>query len=178
MGGQQTGTIRDAIQQIAGTARTATVTLFDAEVVSIDIAARTAQVKMVGGKAALELTARLMAAVGDGILLQPVTGSTVTALMSEFVDPLIVSYSDVEKIVLLGGDLDGLVKVGDLVDKLNDIENKVNDLINAYNAHTHPVPGVTSGPSSTMSSVTTSVISGTLTPTQQSDIENENITQG
>jgi len=71
-----------------------------------------------------------------------------------------------------GGTLDGMVKVGDLVTKLNNLENKVNDLVTWSSTHTHT--GVTPGPGSTGTAVG---VVGTLTPTQQSELENTKIKQ-
>lgn len=69
-----------------------------------------------------------------------------------------------------GGDNGGLVKISDLVTKLNNIENYINDTIFvAYNAHTHTTP---SGPSG----VPQSLLTDTLTPTQISDLEDDLIT--
>jgi len=68
----------------------------------------------------------------------------------------------------------GLVKVTDVVSRLNKIENKVNDIISKYNTHTHA--GVTSG--GAVTAVPTPLEVGTLTPTVNSDIENTVVTHG
>lgn len=115
-----------------------------------------------------------MPTVDDGVLVIPTVGSTVTVSTDANCEPIVVGFTETEKIVLRGGQFDGLVKVAELTTKLNNAENKINAIINAYNAHVHP--GVTSGPSST--AVTPSIVAGTLTPTQQNEIENENITHG
>lgn len=73
-----------------------------------------------------------------------------------------------------GGSLGGLVKVEDLVTRLNDIEDLVNDLIEQYNGHTH-ILALSSGTGTAAETV--SQETGTLTPTTRGDIENTKITQ-
>jgi hypothetical protein len=74
------------------------------------------------------------------------------------------------------GSYDGLVKVADLTTKLNNLENKVNDLVNAWSSFaTVYAPG---SPSSTGLPATVTNVTGTLTTTQQSDIENADIKHG
>ena len=72
------------------------------------------------------------------------------------------------------GSYGGLVQVINLVQKLNNLENLVNDLVAKFNMHVHP--GVQSGAGST--GPTVSLETGTLTPTEQADIENTEVTHG
>ena len=83
--------------------------------------------------------------------------------------------SKLSEIQLNGKNYDGLVKINDLVDKLNALENKVNSIISTFNTHTHPYVNVSS-PATT--SPSTSPITGTLTPTQKIDLENSTVKQG
>jgi len=55
------------------------------------------------------------------------------------------------------GDADNMVRFSELKSGFDDLKSKVNNLITSFNTHTHVVPGVTSGPSSTTSAVTTSL---------------------
>lgn len=71
------------------------------------------------------------------------------------------------------GENAGMVLVIPLTQKLNNLEDKVNDIINQHNTHVHP--GVSSGSSST--ATTTQLVIGELTPTQQSEIENQKVKQ-
>jgi hypothetical protein len=71
------------------------------------------------------------------------------------------------------GDLGGLVKVIDLTNKLNALENKVNSIISAFNSHTHIL---TLSTGTGTAAPTSSPVSGTLTPTNRADIENDKIT--
>lgn len=110
------------------------------------------------------------------MLITPTIGSVVGIVPSNDLNTaemFVVMFSQIDSIALRGDQYDGIVKVGDLVDKLNALENKVNSIITAYNAHTHIVvsaPGI--------SNVTSSLVTGTLTPTVQAELENENVKHG
>ena len=165
--------IQEAIQILSGTHLSDKVYFIDATVKSVDEQARTCIVIALSGRAGNEFTTRLMAAVDDGVLIIPAVDSTVVVSMSDFNSPAIVQYSEVEKIVFRGGDLGGLVKVIDLTSKLNNLENKLNSLVVKYNTHTHNVTAVGSPTGPGLQPET-----GTLTPTQRVDIENDKITHG
>lgn len=165
--------IQEAIQILSGTHLADKLYFLDCEVKSVDEAGRVCTVIALSGKVGSEFTARLMASVDDGILAVPVVGSTVVVSSSDFTTGCIVQYSEVEKIVLRGGDLGGLVKVISLTDRLNKIENKLNSLLLKYNTHTHNVTAVGSPTGPGLNPET-----GSLTPTQRGDIENDKISHG
>lgn len=149
--------IRAAIRKIAGNGATQAVV---AEVVSIDTANRTAMINSNG----VNYMVQMAPASGDQLLQIPEIGSTVFVI-----DGIIVGFSDLSEIWLRGTQHEGLVKVMDLVTKLNNLESLVNDLLSAFNVHTHassgapPVPTVTASP---------------LIPTQPIDIQNEFVKHG
>ena len=165
--------IQESIQILSGTHLADKLYYLDCEVKSVDESKRTCVVIALSGKVGSEFTARLMASVDDGFLIIPVVGSTVVVSSSDFNTASIVQYSEVEKIVLRGGDLGGLVKVINLTSKLNNLENKLNSLVLKYNTHTHNVTAVGSPTGPGLQPET-----GQLTPTVRSDIENTKITQG
>jgi len=121
------------------------------------------------------------------VLLIPTIGSTVLVTYSKYNDPFVSMFSDIDRIYLIGGNagvditgnvvklnngtFGGLVKVTELVEKLNNLENLVNDLIVKYNIHVHPVSGA-----STL--VPTVPETGTLIPTIQDELENKKVTHG
>jgi hypothetical protein len=160
--------IRRLLQQLTKTAKL----YADAVVVSVDETNRSAVVELLG-EHPVEIPVRLMAAVDDGVLVLPEVDSTVIVALAD--EPYIAMFSGVEKIILRGGQFDGLVKVADLVTKLNNLENKVNDLVSKFNAHTHVL---TLSTGTGTAAPTVAPVAGTLTPTQQTDLENENITHG
>lgn len=148
---------------------------------SVDTSARTCEVSPLNGKADLfDVRFQAELSLTEGLFIEPKVDSTVLVAFINSVQAAVVLCSEVENIyidtqgdtIFNGGTLDGMVKVGDLVTKLNNLENKVNDLVTWSSTHTHT--GVTLG---TSSSGTAVGVVGTLTPTQQSELENTKIKQ-
>lgn len=161
--------IRNAVQIMAGTKLVDKVYSVEATVISVDEGARTCVCQVISGKASYNLSdVRLMATVDDGILIIPVVGSNVNIIRSDYTSPYVSQYSGVDKIIMRGGDLGGLVKVISTAQRLNLIEEKLNSLLTAYNAHVH----------TGNNTPTASIVTGSLTLTKREDIENVNITQG
>lgn len=171
MNEQHGRSIRTAIQMMAGTYRQSKISIDTGEVVSVD---KLKRVCIVAISNETQITCKLMAQIGDGFLLVPKIGSTVTIIYATFNDAYVISFSDLDGIGLLGEELGGLVKVIELTNKLNNLENKVNSIISSFNSHVHT--GVTTGPGS--SGTTVSLVVGELTPTQRSEIENQNVKHG
>jgi hypothetical protein len=65
--------------------------------------------------------------------------------------------------------------VGELTTKLNNLENKVNDIVAKFNSHTHIL---TLSTGTGTAAPTTTKVPGTLTPTEQSEIENDKVKHG
>jgi hypothetical protein len=126
----------------------------------------------------------------NGIIIKPKVGSFVLVAFLTRLDAFVVMNDEIDQITIKidntsllmdkdsikmnDGSYDGLVKIQDLVKKLNNLENIVNDLITQYNSHTHP--GVQAGSGTT--SPTSMLENNQLTTTQQSDLENKKITHG
>ena len=168
------------IQEIAGTRLTASTILFDAKVVSVNSNARTCVVERIGGNTSGTLTVRLMASVDDGALMIPATDSTVIVVMSEFVEPYIAMYSEIDRIVWLGGDYDGVpivthptnVNKG-LLKRLNNLEDTLKSLIIKFNSHVHVT---TCGAGAGTAAITVAPETTVIVNTAQADIEHPNIT--
>lgn len=141
---------------------------------SVDTTNNICDCEPIDGSADL-LEVRLMAQNETGFLIIPKIDSVVVVTMINKYTGYVAMFSEVEKIYLNGDNYDGLVKIGDLVDKLNNLENKVNSIINTYNTHTHPYVNVSS-PATTSPSA--SLVVGTLTPTQQTELENTTVVHG
>lgn len=77
-----------------------------------------------------------------------------------------------EGFVFNEGENKGMVKLPELVQKLNNLENKMNEFISWSSTHTHT--GVMAGGGSSGPAVG---VVGSITPTQESDIENDKIKQ-
>lgn len=108
-----------------------------------------------------------------------VIGETTAAIDAEGVRVKTAKMSaDINKedIIFNGGELDGLVIIQKLTDKLNELKDTVNSLINAYNNHTHITTAtVGTGPAGTISPTTSKA--QTAKPFKKSDYENTKIKQ-
>jgi hypothetical protein len=83
-------------------------------------------------------------------------------------------YSEIDEVWLKGSQYDGLVKVGDLVTKLNNLESDINDLKTAFSTWvTVPNDG-----GAALKAITATWYGSTLTPTTQSDLENTTVKHG
>ncbi|MCF0219091.1 MAG: hypothetical protein HUK14_04845 [Muribaculaceae bacterium] len=82
-----------------------------------------------------------------------------------------------EDIIFNGGDLDGLVIIQKLTDKLNELKDTVNDLISKYNAHVH-ITTATVGASGTPGVLQPTTSTATAAkPFNKNDYENTKIKQ-
>lgn len=158
-----------AIQQLANTHLRDDVSVCIGEVTSVDVDARTCTVTTIGGNAVTDLVdVHLMAAVGDGLLVVPEIDSAVVVMWSKRMQPCVVMYSDIKEIYLTAsnritlneGEFGGLVKVADLVDRLNKLEDAFNALNSKVNTLA-PTPVILP-----------------LAPTVRAQIENPNVTHG
>lgn len=120
---------------------------------------------------------KLIAGASDNpLLVTPAVDSVVLATFLSKDTAFISLYSDVESIELRGSDFGGVVKVEELVAKINRLEDKVNDLITKFNSHTHLyVPGANPAiPTPAPTNPETPITQNTVV----SDLENENVKHG
>lgn len=178
--------IRDLIRKIAKDP-TAEIYSIAIKITAVDETERTCDGEPLNGDAEI-FGIRLQSIINgaDGFCLIPKVGSVgiVTfinkatgylALISS-VDKMIVKSEtqiaiDCDEIIFNGGSNDGFVKVGDLVSKLNAVESDLNKLKNIFTAWI-PVPQDGGGALKTASA---SWAGQTITPTQQTDLENTKI---
>lgn len=171
--------IVDMIREATGVNRTAIVQLCDATVKSVNVSDRNCVVEFIGGNASNTLTVRLMASVDDGCLFVPAVDSTVVVTYSDYVEPYISQYSEIDSIIWLGGQYDGVPIVvhptdhtKGLLAKITQLENKFNALLTACQSQV-----VTLAPSGTFPLASFFTTPTPIAPTtQQSDIEHPNIT--
>jgi hypothetical protein len=188
--------IREAIESLAATKNKDIVSLILCEVVSFDPATQTCECTPVGGDLTTNIpSVNMKASANDGVLIIPTVGSEViVAQSSKTMLYYIFMHSNIDsmeivipgtpnptklkiqqgKITFNDGSFDGLIKITDLITKLNNLESKVNTIVSTFNAHFHP--GVTVGVGSTL--VYAAPIVGALTPTVKADIENPLIIHG
>ena len=139
-------------------------------VLSYDEDSKTIDCEPIDGSADF-LTVKLQAEVSSGVLIVPKVGSFIILEQTSNDSAYVSLFGEVDEIILMDGENGGLVKVSELVDKMNNIENKLNTLLSTFNTHVHT--GVTTGAGS--SGTTPSIVSGSLTPTQIQDLENDKI---
>ena len=184
--------IKAAIQAMAGTFGQDVVRINVAQVVSVDEDKSTCTVRIKGVNQSVDVpNVNLQTGVCDGLQIIPVVGSDVLVITSTYNQSYIIQYSDVYKFYLQvgnsemtinndgsmqlnDGSYDGLVKVQELTQKLNDLENDVNTLKNVFSGWT-PVPN---DGGAALKTAAATWYGQQLTPTQQSDIENNLITHG
>lgn len=132
----------------------------------------TCTVNPVDGSATLNAV-RLSPSIGKYAMITiPKVNSFVTVVMVDKLRGVVVSCDDAEEILIGGEELGGMIKIEELVSRLNAIERAFNSFINTkYNLHVHtdPVSGSTGVPSLTGSNVE---------ETQRNQLENEKVKHG
>lgn len=171
MNEQHDRSIVTAIRRMAGTFTAQNVTVTTGSVVSVDKDARSCVVLINDD---VELTAILMAQIGDGFLCIPAIDSTVMVMYATYTDAYVIMCSDLDLISLKGEELGGLVKVIELTDRLNTIEKDINALKSAFGSWV-VVPG---DGGLALKTASASWTGSNLTETDRLDIENVNVTHG
>lgn len=188
--------IKTAIQKLAGTFKNDRVQLIIGSVKSVDEDKATCVVVIEND---VELpNVKLQAAICDGLFILPKVNSDVYVLTSTYNDALIVQYSDIDKyylqvgdssfavydkaqnggeqIVLNDGSYKGLVKVDDLVKKLNALEQKVSALNTAMKTTTIVLAPSGTYPLTTNPNVAS--LSDISPVTKADDLQNKTVTHG
>lgn len=134
--------VKDAIEKLAGTFLADEVYILVARVVSVSLSERTCNCAVISGVAATEINdVQIMAEIDDGILIVPEIDSTVIITYSKRNVPFISMFSEVSSIwfvtnsgiKLQGDEFGGLIKISDLVSKLNNLETAFNSLNSKVN---------------------------------------------
>jgi hypothetical protein len=175
--------IQDAISKLAGQGKVDQVTYVNAVVDSVDIGSRTCNCTVIDGHTEYELpNVRLMAVVDDGLFIQPAVGSIVKVIFSQKIEPFVCQYSEIENITidaktsitLNDGSFGGMVKIKDLITKLNAIEKDINSLKSLFSLWT-VIPS--DGAASLKAAV--SVWAGrSLAETVLAELENQKVSHG
>lgn len=104
---------------------------------------------------------------GDFVCL-PKVGSVVFVRKAENAVYYITAFSEIDKIKIFGGENKGVVKVKELVSEFKKLIDDVNQLKNLFTSWV-PVP---SDGGAALKTIITSWASSPITPTQQSNLEN------
>lgn len=106
------------------------------------------------------------------ILTVPKVGSSVTlgCLTADLNNLVVLQVDEVEKIIINGGELGGLIKIQELTDKIN-------ALVEAFNGHTHFVPtgGVVTSAGPNINPVNVPAVTKKAAKLNKKDYEDETI---
>lgn len=145
---------------------------FVGEVVSVD--GTMAQIKNIETEGVYE-NVRLQAHPGSGVLIIPTNGSYVIVGRMSGGNGYIAMTSDADSIQLLDGSYGGLIKIDELVTKLNTLEQDLNALRDQFDTWV-VVPNDGGAALKALLSPTWTVPQ--LTETEKEDLENTEITHG
>lgn len=120
------------------------------------------------------LKVRLQAGDGNGIIMIPKVGSVVMVQPINDETGFVSLFSSIDSIQFLDGTHGGLIKIDDLVTKLNNVESDINDLKTAFSSWVT----VASDGGAALKAITATWFGLPLTETKKSDLENELITHG
>jgi hypothetical protein len=121
------------------------------------------------------LNIRLVSEEDDTNFIQiPVIGSNVLVCYVDNQNAIGLVYGELEEIFIRGSQYDGLVKVNDLVSKLNNIEIDLNTLKTAFASWVV----VASDGGAALKATTATWYGSSITPTIKSDLENNKVKHG
>lgn len=175
--------INEAINKMVMNHRTDQLTYVNATVESVDNSSRSCSCTVVDGHTEYFLpTVKLMAVVDDGLFIEPTIGSTVKVIFSAKVEPFICQYSEIENITIVArtnitlndGTFGGLVKINDLIAKLNTIEMDLNTLKSLIASWT-PIPA---DGGLSLKTLTAPWSGKVITPTLVIELENPSVIHG
>ena len=171
--------IIESINKMVGNHKLDQVTYVNATVKSVDLKKRTCECIVVDGHTEYDLTCKLMATIDDGILIIPILNSTVKVIFSQNVEPFVVQFSEIEKIIIdtktltqfNDGSFGGIVKVKELTDKINTLEKDLNKLKQIFTTWTPLAETV-------LKTSITAWSGQQITTTKADDLQNKKITHG
>ena len=111
-----------------------------------------------------------------GILLIPKTGSNVvvSTMFDDDTQNYVTMTGEVDQVIIRGGSLGGLIRINDLVEKVNAIEDDINSLKQVFSTWS---PVAQDG-GAALKGASGSWSSNTITLTKVKDIENDKVTHG
>lgn len=140
---------------------------------SVDLTAKTCYCVPVSGDADIT-DVSLIVNAQIGFMIIPTVESKVLVTMQNESTGYVGMYSQVDFIYLNGDSYGGLVKVADLVTKLNNLENKVNTLITAMSSWVV----VPNDGGAALKTIAATFYGSQLAVTTQASIENTTVKQG
>lgn len=164
--------LRDAIRKMTQNVNEEVYSI-PCEVASVDTSNNTCVCSPVNGDSDL-IDVRLQAGSGNGVLMIPKEGSIVMVTPINEVTGFVSMYSEIESIQFLDGSYGGLIKIDEIVNKLNAIEDDINTLKQAFTTWvTVPNDG-----GAALKAATATWYAQQLQSTTKNQLENELITHG
>lgn len=162
------GSIYEAIRAIAGSGGSAMCDTGVARNVDADKGVCDVEIE---GKAPAK--GALIGNADSGVMTVPKDGSVVAVVWASPVTAVVVMVSEVEELRIMGGQLGGMVKVEELVKKLNAVEKDINSLKQVFTTWvTVPQDG-----GAALKAASATWAGQRLTETKKSDLENEKVKQ-
>jgi hypothetical protein len=113
------------------------------------------------------------------LLVTPTIDSIVIATFLSKDTAFIGLYSEIDSVAIRGDQYGGLIKIEELVSKLNRLEDKVNAFVSKFNAHTHPyIPALAPAPAAVPTLPTVTPETPIAPTTLRGDLENEQVKHG
>lgn len=168
---------------MVGSHRNDQVTYINAIVESVDLPSRSCSCTAIDGHTEYYLpTVKLMAVVDDGLLIEPVVGSTVKVIFSVNIEPFVCQFSEIQNITIIAktnitfndGSYGGMIIIQELVAKINLLENDLNTLKSMFAAW----PVIPSDGGASLKAATAPWSGASITLTEIEDLENPMITHG
>lgn len=139
-----------------------------AKVLSVDEENALCTVEIIDGA---EVEAKLQQTIASGFLVIPAVGSIVVLDWSDNTTPYVSMFSGVQSIIFQDGENGGLIKIEELVSKLNTLESDLNEIKQVFSTTWTPVPS-DGGAALKVAAATWS--GSQITETEREDLENEN----
>jgi hypothetical protein len=139
-----------------------------AKVTSVDDSEKTCDVTIINGP---DLTGVRLQQVSSatGLFIKPSVDSIVIIGWTDKTTAYVAMYSQIDEIVFQDGANGGLIKIEDLVIRLNDLVSEVRGLKTSLNAHVH-----SGGTINGLTGVPSPLLTDTFSDFDRSDFENEN----
>jgi len=142
-------------------------------VISVDLTAKTCYCTPVSGDADISDVSLIMNAA-TGFMIIPTVDSIVMVTMQNKETGYVGMFSSVDSILLNGDAYGGLIKIADLVTKLNTIENDLNTIKTAFSSWVV----VPNDGGAALKTIAAAWYGAQITPTTQVSIENTTVKHG
>lgn len=140
-----------------------------AKVLSVDEIEKTCDVQIING-ASVEGVRLQQVASDTGLFIKPSVNSIVILSWTDKTTAYVSMFSQIDEIIFQDGVNGGLIKIADLVTRLNDLEGLFNTLQNNFNTW---VPAPTDGGTALKTVLSSGFLIETVPDSQVSDFENE-----